>query len=92
MSEASFPKVELCQNYRCCKCGAFYSTEKQAENCFDRHMTAKEIVREYPVYINADYCQKSCNNYPMNLDILFSDGEVIRYSYSGKEDKEYENH
>jgi hypothetical protein len=92
MSETSFPKVEIITGFKCCKCGATYPTEEQAEDCFDRHMTAKEIVREYPRYINADYCQRNYNNYPINLDILFSDGEVIRYSYSGKKDKEHENH
>lgn len=83
MSETSFPKVELCKSYRCCKCGTTYSTEKQAENCFDTHVSPKEIVREFHRYIS-DGEPGNHNNYPRDLDILFNDGEVIRYGYIRK--------
>lgn len=84
MSETAFPKVEIITGFKCCKCGTTFSTEKQAEDCFDTHATSKEIVGEYPRYVYTSD-PGNYNNYPMYLDILFNDGEVLRYRYAGKE-------
>lgn len=82
MSETSFPKVELCQNYRCCKCGRMYPSVKLAEKCFDSHARAIEIVNENTDYVQGDDPDDICN-YPKSLQIRFSNDQLQIYHLLG---------
>ena len=82
MSETSFPKVELCQIYRCCKCGKAYPNVKLAENCFDSHARPMEIVRESQDHVRTVDPEDSYN-YPDRLQIRFSNDKLQIYSLLG---------
>ena len=82
MSETSFPKVELCQNYRCCKCGRIYPNVKLAEECFDSHARSIEIVDESQDYIRT-FDPDDSYNYPERLQIRFSNDQLQIYSLVG---------
>lgn len=79
MSETSFPKVELCMNYRCCKCGRTYPNPKLAENCFDSHARSIEIVNESQDYILSGDPDDGYD-YPERLQIRFSNEQLQIYS------------
>ena len=82
MCKTSFPKVELCQNYRCCKCGRTYTNEKLAENCFDSHARSIEIVNESQDHVRIADPDDSYN-YPDRLQIRFSNDQIQIYSLVG---------
>ena len=82
MSETSFPKVELCQNYRCCKCGRTYPNVKLAEECFDSHARSIEIVYESQDYVRTPD-PDDVYTYPDCLQIRFSNGQSLIYSLVG---------